>query len=74
MIKIRYKTFQTSEEFEEWQGSDKNIMIAQMSPILLEINGATKTHKVEKGDENCRINMGSLPYGIFVIYYFKQSI
>jgi hypothetical protein len=29
---------------------------------------------VEKGDENCRINMGSLPYGIFVIYYLKQSI
>ena len=71
MITFRYKTFNSSEEFEEWQGKCSNIAITQLSPILLEMVGNTKTNKVEKGMENSSLVVNSLPYGIFIVYYLK---
>jgi len=71
MITFKYKTFNSSEEFEEWQGGCSNIVITQLSPILLEMVGNTKTNKVEKGTENSNSVFNSLPYGIFIVYYLK---
>lgn len=76
MIKFKYLTFSSSEEFEKWQDEmfikfPGQVTITQLSPILIEMTGATKTNKVEKGTENCNISIGVVPYGIFVVYYFK---
>ena len=57
-MKIRYITFETSEEFEEWQ-STYNPQIRQCTPLARELNfDSSNTDKTES----------EIVYGIFVLY------
>lgn len=63
---LKYKTFETSEDFEKWQESEKPI-IMQVSPLLTGIS-VEETNR----DSIHTYADGSINAGVFVVYKEKE--
>lgn len=65
-MKLGYKIFVSSEEFEQWQEIDKP-EISQIMPVYLSVNGSLSEGR--DGDAN----LNAAPeYGCFVTYFVER--